>query len=347
MTDNIEKRIQEQAREMYELDMRHLAGCYSMDVIAKCCFGTDTNSFNDPNNVFVTQAHKFFNISKLRLLFSIILFLLPMWVRKMAGFKGTHKESTEFFISVSKAILDQRRRGGHDNDQLGGAKDYLQLLIDASKEQNSNSVSNGHDESVPDHESHHGHEEINEKANQTMVTNEMKRPLTDNEIIASSVLFLAVGYDTTGSLITMATYLLTCNQDAQLRLREELKSAQVENGGKLNYETISGLKYLDAVISETLRLLPSACLSERKAMEEYTFQKNGIKVPKGTSIVLPIWNIHHDPNYWKNPDKFDPERFLPENRDKIIPLFLHSVRWRSTELCRDEVRSFGSQVSDR
>ena len=320
MENNIRNRIRKQEGSgIYELDMRHLAGCYSMDVIAKCCFATDTNSFNDPDQVFVTYARKFFDVSKTRLFFAVLLFLMPLWFRKLVGFKGTQKESTEFFINVSKTILEQRRRDCHSNHQLNGANDYLQLLIEASKDHKNGNSKTGTEETVHDHESHHGYEDDNGKVNHTLATNELKRPLTDIEIIASSVLFLAVGYDTTGSLITMATYLLTCNQEPQSKLYEELKRAHDENGGKFNYETISGLKYLDAVISETLRLLPPAALAERRNTEDYTFKKNGIFIPEGGSIILPIWTLHHDPNYWPEPEKFDPERFMPENRDKIVP----------------------------
>ena len=323
MTENIRKRIQRENNQNHngqslELDMRHLSGCYTMDVIAKCCFATDTNSFDDPNEVFVTQAKKFFDITKLRVFLAILSIVIPQWLKKMIRFKNPFKESLDFFGGVAKVILEKRRREGNSNEQLRGAKDYLQLLIDASKDQNSNLISS-EKEQVPDHESHHGYEDGNEKVNQTMITNDLKRPLSDEEIIASSVLFLSVGYDTTGSLITMTAYLLALNPEKQQKLFEEVKNAQEENSGKFNYETISGLKYLDAVISETLRLLPSATAIERRSLEDYTFQKNGIFIPKTTSIMLPIWNMHHDQRFWTDPMKFEPERFLPENRDKIVP----------------------------
>lgn len=316
MANNIRDKIgTAESGAMYELNVRHLSGCYSMDVIAKCCFATDTNSFNDPNQVFVTNARRFFNITKTKLFFAVLLMICPMFIKKLFGFKGMDKQGTQFFVDVSKAMIKQRREDGHSNGQY---RDYLQLLIDTSKYGSKETNSNVEDK-VPDHESHHGYEDGNEKANQTQVSDYSKRPLTDDEIIASSVLFLAVGYDTTGSLITMTTYSLACNSDVQDRLFNELKTAYESNCNSFNYETISGLKYLDAVISETLRILPPAPAIERRAMEEYTFKKNGIKIPYGGSIILPIWVIHHDPNYWPEPDKFDPERFLPENRDKIVP----------------------------
>lgn len=332
MVDNIKQKIDHlpaHDQGKLELDMRHLSGCYSMDVIAKCCFATDTNSFNDPNQIFVTQARNFMTISKTRVLFAILLLLLPIWMRKLIGFSSFQGDSMEFFKNVSKAILEQRKKDGHSNEQLNGANDYLQLLIEASKDGSKKATEQKcDDEIVPDHESHHGYEDGkmedgNEKANESSgkesAVTDLKRPLTDDEIVANSVLFLAAGYETTGSLISMTTYCLACNPDAQKTAYMELKRVHEESGGKFNYETISGLKYLDAVISETLRLLPPAPLTERRAMEDYTFKKNGVKIPEGGSVILPIWNLHHDPKFWENPGEFEPERFLPENRHKIVP----------------------------
>ena len=149
--------------------------------------------------------------------------------------------------------------------------------------------------------------------------NSIFKPLTVEEIISNSVLFFAVGFDTTSSLIAATCYLLACNQDIQFKLYNELKDAYEQGNNKFGYDTITGLKYLEAVISEALRIFPSAPAIERRVLENYTFKKNGIKVPKGGIVTLPIWHMHHDSKYWDQPAKFDPDRFLPENRSRIVP----------------------------
>lgn len=45
----------------------------------------------------------------------------------------------------------------------------------------------------------------------------------------------------------------------------------------------------------------------------------GITIPKGMIVNINVQGIHRDPQYYPNPDKFDPERFMPENRDKLTP----------------------------
>ena len=42
-------------------------------------------------------------------------------------------------------------------------------------------------------------------------------------------------------------------------------------------------------------------------------------MPKGGIVTLPIYHMHHDAKFWREPEKFDPSRFLPENRAKIVP----------------------------
>jgi cytochrome P450 len=44
-----------------------------------------------------------------------------------------------------------------------------------------------------------------------------------------------------------------------------------------------------------------------------------LDVPKGTTLHIPIYAIHHDPQYYPNPNQFDPERFMPENKDRLVP----------------------------
>ncbi len=45
----------------------------------------------------------------------------------------------------------------------------------------------------------------------------------------------------------------------------------------------------------------------------------GVDVPKGMMVQIPIYAIHHDPQYYPNPNEFNPQRFMPQNKDKLIP----------------------------
>lgn len=98
----------------------------------------------------------------------------------------------------------------------------------------------------------------------------------------------------------------------------------LECEGKISYEQILSLKYVDQVISETLRKYPPGFVLNRVCAKEYVIEpKNEDERPlvldKDCVVVVPVFGIHRDPNYFPNPDKFDPDRFNDENKSKIEP----------------------------
>src|SRR2546422_709950 len=80
------------------------------------------------------------------------------------------------------------------------------------------------------------------------------------------------------------------------------------------------MKYLDAVIQESLRLFPALVRLERRAAEDYELGDTGITVPKGMIVGMPVYTMQRDPEQYPEPESFKPERFLPENRDTHHPL---------------------------
>lgn len=118
------------------------------------------------------------------------------------------------------------------------------------------------------------------------------------------------------------THELACNPDVQEKLHDEIISIEKEiNGNAVTYEIVKDFKYMEMVVSETLRLWPPVSQSDRQVTRPYRMKANGKVVQLTTydAIWIPIYALHRDPKYWENPDKFDPERFNEENRKKIRP----------------------------
>ena len=106
---------------------------------------------------------------------------------------------------------------------------------------------------------------------------------------------------------------LLLHPDKMTKLKAELKS--VLGGKKIVEETdISGLPYLQATIKELLRYHPVAPLLSPHVAERET-EVSGYTIPKDTKVFVNIWAISRDPNIWKNPDSFEPERFLDSEID--------------------------------
>lgn len=124
-------------------------------------------------------------------------------------------------------------------------------------------------------------------------------------------------------MLTFAAYELAVNTDIQTRLFEEVRATSESIADKrLNYDALQKMKYMDQVVTEMLRKWPPALLTDRLCNRDYIFDDGTdtkFLIEKGRTVWVPISAIHRDPNYWPEPDKFDPERFNDENKKYIVP----------------------------
>lgn len=84
-------------------------------------------------------------------------------------------------------------------------------------------------------------------------------------------------------------------------------------------DTVTKLKYLHCVVSESLRMYPPGPRIERSPLEDYSLGDTGVTVKKDDLVVIPVYAMHHDPQYFDNPLTFNPERFNEENMACISP----------------------------
>lgn len=120
---------------------------------------------------------------------------------------------------------------------------------------------------------------------------------------------LVAGHETTGSVLTWTTYLLSKDSLSLSKAQEEVD--RVLKGKPPTYEDIKNLKFLTRCINESLRLYPHPPVLLRRAQIPDVLPGN-YKVNAGQDIMISVYNIHHSPQVWEKAEVFEPERFDPD-----------------------------------
>uniref|UniRef100_A0A0A1WXR6 Probable cytochrome P450 6a23 n=1 Tax=Zeugodacus cucurbitae TaxID=28588 RepID=A0A0A1WXR6_ZEUCU len=143
-----------------------------------------------------------------------------------------------------------------------------------------------------------------------------KDGLSVEEIAAQAYIFFLAGFETSSTTMGFALYELARNQDVQNRLRQEINTTLAQHNNECTYEAIQQMKYLEQVLSETLRKYPVLPWVERVAKADYDTGDPHYLIEKNSRVLILSYGIHHDPEYYPDPEKFDPERFTEEEIQK-------------------------------
>ncbi|KAK3090229.1 hypothetical protein FSP39_010220 [Pinctada imbricata] len=200
------------------------------------------------------------------------------------------KDIVEIKRKVVYSIMEDRKTGTTQR------KDFMQIMM------------NSHNEAV----------DKEDKANMVDIKGNSSwknRGFTIDEVTANAFLFFLAGYDTTANTLSFMAYNLAMYPECQEKCIAEVD--RVLGQDKPNYDNVLKLQYLDNCMNETLRMYGPASATNREVLEDCEIA--GYKVPKGCALNIPIFVIHHDPEYWPEPYKFDPDRFLPEEKEKRHP----------------------------
>lgn len=143
-----------------------------------------------------------------------------------------------------------------------------------------------------------------------------KKNLNDVELVANAITFFLDGYETSSVSMAVILFELARNERVQDKLRKEILDAAVEE--PLTMDTIADLHYLDQVVYEALRLNPPAPFLTKKCIADCDLpltmdEQESFTVPAGTTMAIPVMDIHRDPENYKDPLEFIPERFDEEH----------------------------------
>lgn len=295
-----------------DTEIKELFSKYANDVIASTAFGIKVNSFKDKNNEFYTTGKMIQNFTSLKQILKIILLLVWPKVYRFFRLQFIDRKAAAFFKSMILDTIDVRTKNGIFRP------DMVNIIMQLRNGLRPTSVDNV----------------VKEQNDGFATTDELSigsavsatRQWTDDELVAQCFLFFLGGFDTSSTALAFAAYELAINPDIQERLYREVAetNGKIDDDGdnkrRLSYDELQRMRYLDQVVTETLRKWPVAAVLDRVCAKDYEYNDGDRKftIHKGMLIWIPVHGIHHDPKYYPEPERFDPERFSDEQKGNIV-----------------------------
>ncbi|GFS74841.1 cytochrome P450 4C1 [Nephila pilipes] len=140
--------------------------------------------------------------------------------------------------------------------------------------------------------------------------------LSEEDICEEVNTFVAAGHETVAVTIGWALYLIGLYPDVQTKIHEELdRIFGTDEKREITERDLNDLKYLDCVLKETNRIYTTIPIFVRQVQKDIKIC--GYTIPKGSACAVLNYYLHRDKDVFPDPEKFDPDRFLPENAAKI------------------------------
>ncbi|MEY9962532.1 cytochrome P450 [Streptacidiphilus sp. MAP12-16] len=136
--------------------------------------------------------------------------------------------------------------------------------------------------------------------------------LSDTEVRDELVTILFAGTETTASTLSWAFHEIGRHPEVEARLLAEVDA--VVGDEPVRFEHVAQLAYLRRVLDEVIRL-HGVTLLMRRATEPV--ELGGVTLPAGTEVAFSLYALHQDPRLYTEPERFDPDRWLPERRDGL------------------------------
>lgn len=200
------------------IEIKEIFARYTTDVIGSCAFGLECNSMKNPKAEFRLMGKRAFT-QTLRDSFSIIVIRCFPKLAKILRLGVFAPSVTNFFKKVVIDTIEYR-----ENNNVA-RNDFLQLLIQLK--------SNG---------------KLDGDSEEKVIKSDSGLALTMAEAAAQAFIFFLAGFETTSTTISFALFEMSLNEEIQLRARREVYESLRQHNGKLNYEVVMELQYLEAII---------------------------------------------------------------------------------------------------
>src|SRR6202046_1612089 len=142
--------------------------------------------------------------------------------------------------------------------------------------------------------------------------------MSDELVLSESMQLLVAGHETSSNALSWLLFLLSSRPDCIGKVRQEFDS--VLSDRPLSYSDVPKFEFTTQVILEALRLYPPFWMVDRMALADD--RAGDVFIPRGSTVVVLIYGVHHSPQYWENPESFDQDRFSKANEKRNTP-FAH------------------------
>ncbi|KAJ9594229.1 hypothetical protein L9F63_014389, partial [Diploptera punctata] len=276
-----DKYLENSVAQSSTVDMKNATSKFTIDVICSCAFGIESNSLKNPNAEFTHQLKKTFEFDTLRSLKATVAVFSP-GLLKVLRMKLFENSMYDFIRDAVWNTINYREKNGISR------KDFLDIL-----------------------------RELRKKAD-NLKSDDPLYNLEDDYYVAQAFSFFTAGFETSSTTMSFALYELALQQEIQKRLREEICEVLHKHNNQVTYEALQEMKYLDMVVNETLRKYPVLPFLDRKNIRSQEIPapsgEGRTTIPAGIGVYIPLLGLHYDPEYYPEPEKFDPERFTDENK---------------------------------
>ncbi|XP_075988182.1 cytochrome P450 6B7-like [Anticarsia gemmatalis] len=281
--ERLQARALQAAAAAEALDARDLMARYTTDFIGACGFGVDADSLNDENSPFRQLGRKIFKVRPINIIKAILKEVAPNTFQGLKIWNHLEADMNE----LVGEILSKR------NYKPSGRNDFIDLMLECKAQ--GTIVGESLTRLKPDGSPERATLEFN-----------------DGLIAAQVFIFFAAGFETSSSATSFTLHQLAFNQDVQKKAQAEIDRVLAKYEGKLCYDAIKEMTYLEWVFKEAMRMFPSLGFLFRQCTKPYTFPELNLTIDPGVRVLIPLQSLHNDPQYFPEPERFRPERFSPE-----------------------------------
>ncbi|CAH1159593.1 unnamed protein product [Phaedon cochleariae] len=275
------KQLLEQNAQVGEpMDIKTLVARFTTDIVSACAFGMESKTMENENQDLLKHGRLFFDYQWSRWKNTLVV-TVPRDILAKLGFRIFRKETQKYVIDMYTNIMEHRKKEGVTRNDL---TDSLIKLTERRDE------------------------ELDFDGKTVL------EPLDIPNFASQMFVFFAAGFETSSSTQTFALYELAKNKHCQDMLRKEINDVLRRHGNELTYDAIMDMKYLENVIDETLRLYPVFPILPRICKEDYPIPGTDVVLEKNTFVMVTNMGIQRDPEYYPNPEQFNPDNFNVENK---------------------------------